>query len=325
MSTQNNSRQYLYLGPIALLFLLNIFLFIKNQSLKKEHKDTVQVLETEKSDLQSEYQKTLAELDQYKIDVQQKDSTLTGLESQIEQQKKEIERILSKSNASKRELEQARTLIASLQTSTDDYKRQIDALTYQNQQLTQENTGLKTDVAQKEQTIQEKAANISQLEAEKSELSAVKQTLSEQKDQLSATVQRGSVMQAANITGSAVNLKKGGKEVATSRAKRTDQLKVCFDIMRNPIAKAGKKEIMLRIMSPKGDALSVESMGSGVFTHGDTGEQMKYTTKATIDYQNQSENYCMYWEQNSPFEKGNYTAEIYNEGYLIGSGAFSIK
>lgn len=132
-------------------------------------------------------------------------------------------------------------------------------------------------------------------------------------------------MQAANISGSAVNVKKNGKEVSTSKAKRTDQLKVCFDMMRNPIAKAGKKEVMLRIISPQGDVLSVESMGSGVFTHGDTGEQMKYTTKATIDYQNQSENYCMYWEQNSSFIGGNYTAEVYNDGYLIGSGGFSIK
>jgi len=325
MKMDNNNRQYLYLGIIAVLLLLNLFLLYKNQSLKSQTKATVTTLETEKTDLQAEFDKTIAEMEQYKSEVAEKTSAMTDLEGQIETQKAEISRILSKGNASSKELSQARTLIASLRSSTDDYKKQIEALTFQNQQLTSENTGLKTSISEKEQAILEKEGNIATLETEKTELATMKQALSEQKDQLDQTVKRGSVMQAANISGSAIDVRKSGKEVTTSKAKRTDQLKVCFDILRNPIAKPGKKEVMLRIISPQGDVLSVESMGSGVFTNGESGEQMKYTTKAAIDYQNQSENYCMYWEQNSGFIKGNYTAEVYNDTYMIGSGSFTIK
>ncbi|HRK28024.1 MAG TPA: hypothetical protein PK239_12155 [Chitinophagales bacterium] len=322
---ESNNRQAIFIGVIALLFLLNMFLLYQNQRLRSQHKDTVQVMETEKNTLQADFDRTIAELEQYKLDSEQKTTEITDLEGKIDEQKQEIAKILSKSNASASELKKARQLIEGLRTSADDYKKQIEALTFQNQQLQQENTGLKGTISEKEQTLQQKEASLAQAEAEKAELASAKQTLSEQKDQLSSTVKRGSVMQAANITGMAVDVRKSGKEVATSRARKADQLKVCFDVLRNPIAKPGRKEIMLRIISPQGDVLSVESMGSGVFTEGETGEQMKYTTKAAIDYQNQSENYCMYWEQNSSFIKGNYTAEVYNDGYLIGSGGFTIK
>jgi len=77
---------------------------------------------------------------------------------------------------------------------------------------------------------------------------------------------------------------------------------------------------------PEGVTLAVQSQGSGIFDVAETGEQMQYTTKAEIDYKQAKQNVCAYWTGAAGgFAKGKYTAEVYQDGYKIGTKEFMLK
>lgn len=327
-----NSKKPLYLALIGLLLLINGVLLYNNLSMRKANKETITTLEADKASLQAEYDAAVKELDNIKVEKANADSTVSQMQQELELKKNEIQKILGKANASKSELAQAKTLIESLRTSIQSYEQQISQLQYANQQLTGENTTLKRDVETKSQTIQQQTDSLnrvtterSNLLTEKEELSRQKEELTTQKDVLTQKVNRASTMIASNITVEGVRNRRSGKEVKTDNNKKVQKIKICFDLLPNAVALPGNKEVLLRILSPQGEVLAVQALGSGIFTNVETGEEMQFTKKANIPFNNIKENFCVYWEQNSTFDEGTYTAEVYNNGYLIGSNTFEMK
>ena len=319
----NSNEQRSNLQPILLILLLlsligNAYLIYSNQKLQTSTSATIENLEVEKADLQAEFDIMISELDDYKEENLELDSTLVVMESEIETQKQEIKNLLSKSNATREELSQAKNLIESLRTISKDYKVKIDRLVAENTALTEENVGLKDEVTKKTDTI-------AQLEGEKEDLTAKSTILAEQKDLLQKVVKRGSVMMVNDISANGIKVRNNGKEVETKNDKQTDKIRICFDIMPNPIADQGPKDILARIVSPEGTTLFIQSFGSGIFKNTESGEDSKYTTKSVIAFNGEREKHCMYWEQNTPFSAGLYTTELYHEGYWIGQTTFSLK
>ncbi len=328
--SNTNSKRAIYIVLILLLLLINGILFYSNQSLKKDTKETIGVLENEKLSLQNNYDSVLEDLDTYKVENLQLDSALTDLQAQIEDKKLEIERILRKSKASKGELQKADILIQSLQTDAFDYREKITALEFHNKKLTEENTSLQQTVVQKIETIEIVTTEKNELEesltAQIKEVTAEKEILGEEKEQLTEKVDRASIMQVINVIGGGVQYKKKGtKEVKTDVYKKTDKIKVCFDLLENPIVPAGQQDIFLRILGPKGDVLSIEAMGSGNLVLTESEVEIKYTMVSAIPYKQKTSNYCIYWEQNTPFQVGSYIVELYHAGYKIGSDEFRLK
>lgn len=321
-SIENNNHKS-NLQPILLILLLlsllgNAYLIFSNKKLESSATQTIDNLEAEKADLQAEFEDMVGELDDYKEENLELDSALVQMESEIETQKQEIKNLLGKGNATRQELLQAKNLIESLRTISKDYKVKLDRLVAENTALTEENTGLKDEVAQKEE-------NIADLEGEKEELTAKSTILAEQKDLLQRVVKRGSIMMVNDVSAAGIKVRKNGKEVETRNEKQTDKIRVCFDVMPNPIADQGAKDIMTRIVGPSGTTLAIQSMGSGIFKNTESGEEVQYTTKSVIAFNGEREKHCMYWEQNTPFQSGLYTTELYHEGYWIGQTTFELK
>jgi len=326
-----SGRPYFMVAILALLLLSGI-LFYNNQSLKNENAAIVGQLEDEKQALEADFQRTLQELEAYKMEAEEMDSTLADMMGDMEAQKAKIEKLLRKDRNSRSELSEAKNLLASLRSNADNYKRELDALRYENQRLGYENQTLKGTLATKADSIKRLSADRTtlanqkaDLEEKTSELSTQASNLSEQNDLLSSKVNRAEIMQLTNITTNGVRFKRNGKEVEVKKAKRAEKLRVCFDMLKNPIAPAGMKDILVQIVDPEGVPLWIESMGSGLFTHAESGEERKYTTKAEIPYKGQDGSYCMYWEQNSAFVPGNYLAELYQDGHLIGTKSLSLQ
>ncbi len=328
----NNSNKIYFLIAIGALLLINGILLFNNFSMRKANKETVTTLETEKAQLQAEYDTAVQDLETLKMEKVTTDSTLSQIQVELEGKKNEIQKLLSKGNATKGDLSAARAMIENLKSSIQGYEQKIAQLQTANQQLTGENSTLKTDVATKGQTIAQQQDSIGRLSTERANLSAEKENLSKQRDELStqkeiltSKVNRASVMIATNITALGVKTRKSGKEITTDNNKRVQKLKICFDILPNAVAQPGNKEVMLRLISPKGEILAIQALGSGLFTNAQTGEDMQYTKKEIFSFSNQKENHCMYWEQNNAFDEGVYTAEVYHDGYLIGSNNIELK
>jgi len=146
-----------------------------------------------------------------------------------------------------------------------------------------------------------------------------------ERDELAPKADYGTVIKINSIFAEGVKYNKSGKERETRNYKKIDKIKVCFNLEANPVADAGEKEYLVRIIDPLGVAVYEEQRGSGIFMEKASTSEMKYTTKTYVNYENEPKSVCLYWTQNTPFQKGTYTAEIYNSGYIVGTQSFELK
>lgn len=296
---KSNKNGIIYGVLIALLLGTWIYmLYDKHNSNTVITEKTTQIdsISSSRDALQQEYNAANARLDDLISQNSRMDSLVKTKDKEVNDMKARIQSILSNKNATAAQLKEAQDLINKLKTNIEDYQATIERLEGEKVVLTGER-----DVARKQ-----------------------RDSVGVVKDSLSKVTDLGSVLHASNIKMTPINLKKGGKEVETSKAKRADLMRVSFDL-DNRIATSGPKDIYVAITAPDGTPLAVEALGSGRFTLQDGTEKL-YTAKTTIDYvSGTTKEGHVDWKQNSDFKPGEYKVDIYNMGYLIGSGNVSLK
>ncbi len=256
----------------------------------------------QKSEIQKSFDASLARLDSM--------STLnTGLQSkladdnkEIADKKKEIRSILNKKNATVAELARAKTLIASLNDKISGMEQQIAQLTQDNQTLTQDK------------------ANLTQ---EKEQLTTNLATTTATKDSLVQKVDVASTLNASNIAITPIDVRNSGKEKVTSKAKRVDKLVISFDVS-NRIAASGMTDVYVCVIGPDGKPISNQSLNSGTFTTREEGDK-SFTTKLPVDIETAKKKNVQFSFTPGKFQQGNYTIEIYQNGFLIGEGTRELK
>ena len=288
-----------YWVVIAVLLGACIYLFVSKDKAEKEVVSTSQQLqstEMTKDAVQKDYDAALSRLDELTSKNQAMDAEIQDRNGEVAKLKAEIQGILKNKNATESDLKKARALIASLDDKTKEYTERIAQLETENTDLSNKNVVLATE---RDSTVSQ---NI-----------ALKKV--------------GSVLHASNIRMSPIDLRKGGKkESETSKAKRTDLLRIVFDIDENRIAENGNKDLYLRITGPDGTVLSNAAYGSGM-TQTVDGNSLNYTLAKQVSLQTAQpvKGVTVDWHQGSDYKKGNYQIEIYNEGYKIGSGTVALK
>ena len=142
--------------------------------------------------------------------------------------------------------------------------------------------------------------------------------LTEERQQLTTTVQKAQVLSAADINTTGLTNK--GKD--TPRARNVDKLKTCFIVRENLVAAAGERVFYLAIINPAKKALT--NKNNDLFTTQE-GNEIVYTDKRTIDYENKDIEVCIFSENNGRLTDGKYEVRIYCEGYLVGTSTFVLK
>ncbi|MGE7774430.1 hypothetical protein ACQKLP_06900 [Chitinophaga sp. NPDC101104] len=265
----------------------------KEIAIKENQLDTIS---NSRNELQAEYDAAQARLDDLISQNSRMDSLVKSKDKEIADMKGRITSILSNKNATAAQLAEARRLIEELKSRTEGYVATIERLEGEKIVITGER-----DYARKE-----------------------RDSVVVVKDSLGKRVDLGSVLHADNIKLSPINVRKNGKEEVTSKAKRADMMRVSFDL-NNRIATSGDKEIYVAITAPDGAPLAVEALGSGRFTLEDGTEKL-YTVKKTVSYAAGGNTpVSMDWKQNSDFKPGDYSVEIYQDGYKIGAGKVNLK
>ncbi|RYD55216.1 MAG: hypothetical protein EOP56_16855 [Sphingobacteriales bacterium] len=303
-STPPPRRNYtwIYLAIIALLLGTNIYLFMsRNKEVDKNEQLTVQYTTSDstRQAVEQDYSAALVRLDELVSKNSQLDSLLSQSNSDVSQLRQEIDAIMRDKNASQADLKRARGLITQLNGKVKTYEERI-----------------------------------AELEGENVRLENVNQIVSEERDKtvqqnigLQQKVRLGAVLHASNIRMTPIDLRRGGrKQKETEKAKRVDVLRIQFDIDENRIAEDGKKDLFLRITGPNGSVLSNAAYGSGVTSTSD-GQTLNYTLAKPIDLKQGEpvQNITLDWKQDSDYQKGSYTIEIFNEGYKIGNGTVTLK
>lgn len=268
---------------VVLIFIVVMYFDQKNKMVEMET-----VLTHEKDSLANELKLMIVNFDTLKTD---NDSLKAGLE----RAKMSIVKIL-KVNASNIQLiKQYKNEIRTMRDIMKSYIVQIDSLNTRNKLLFAENTQIRQEITK---------VNKTNVELEKV------------KDELNTKVEIASVIQAKNIIAAALNKKR--KE--TSRINLLDKLRICFTLRENPIAKAGQKEVFMRVIRP--DSMLITTSSENLFDY--RGNKMIYSASRSADYINQDIEMCIFLDNNGDFIPGNYSVELYLEGIIIGRTTFML-
>ena len=223
-----------------------------------------------------------------------------ALQAEIDAKKAEIAELLENAEKHKGDpyiITKLRKETESLRLIMRGYVRTIDSLGTLNKTLIIEKDNVLKDLA----TEKGKITN-----------------LNKEKDDLSATIQKGSILSCFNVTAKGVKFKSGGKkEIETTKASRTQKIKVSFSLGENKIAKSGEKTVFVRIVTPDGKEMAKNYDDNYRFTFNKSGGY--FAGKETLNYANVEISGVTYCEGQGELVPGNYIIEITCDGALIGN------
>jgi FtsZ-binding cell division protein ZapB len=281
-------------APIAMIFTTVIlaaaliFLVVMYFDQKNKMVDMETVLTQEKDSLQNELRLMVHGYDTLKTD----NDTLM---SNLQREKKRIQQLLSLNASNVQLVKKYKAEIGTMREIMKGYIVQIDSLNTLNQQLVAENTGIKKQINEVQNTNVE---------------------LSKAKEELTSKVTVAAVIQAKDIN--AVTLNKKRKE--TTRIANIDKLRICFTLRENPIAAPGEKEVFMRVIRP--DSLVITTSPDNLFDF--NGNKLVYSASRLVDYMNQDIEMCIFLDNTGDFIVGTYSVELYLENNIIGRTTFAL-
>lgn len=210
--------------------------------------------------------------------------------------KNEIDGILEKRGASSADLAIAREKIAELQLKVDELKGQKESMEEEKQRL--------SDV-------------MAQLSGEITGLQQNMKKLDEENKSLTEKVNLASVFVASEIKFSPVTVK-NEKEQETNLARKTSKLVVSFAVQNN-VNEYKNADVYIMVLLPDGRLLKNEDVWEGssmMSLH--NGSKKSFTRKVRFEYLKGEAKRLIFSLDAPAYEKGNYTLQIYHNGYMIG-------
>jgi len=268
----------------ALIFLVFMYFNQKNNMIEMET-----ILTQEKDSLATELRHMVNAYDTLKTN---NDSLNAGLEKE----RARIVKLLSINASNAQLIKKYKSEITTMREIMKSYIVQIDSLNTRNKVLVAENTEIRQQITQVRSTNTE---------------------LSKVKEELTSKVEIASIIQAKNIIAASLN--KNRKE--TTRINLLDKLRICFTLRENPLAKAGTKEVFMRVIRP--DSLVIASSPDNLFEY--KGNKMIYSANRQVDYMNQDIEMCIFLDNTGDFIIGNYSVELYLEDNIIGRTNFMLS
>lgn len=255
----------------------------------------------EKAGLESELAVLMQEHNEIKAEYGDLSEQMSTKDSVIMAKEEEIKKMLGRTH-DYRKVKRQLKLLRGIQQS---YVDQLDSLYTVNHKLQEEIVVYKSDL-----TI----AN-TKTRAQEDSIATYKQKV---------TV--GSRMKAYNVLGKGINLKgKTAREVETYKARNVDRVKICFTVAENPLVKAGKRTVYIRMARP--DKQIIMRGAGDEYAFEVNGQKLQYSMKQDIDYQNQAMKLCMNWDKQSKDAamKGTYHISVYLDGEEIGQSSFTLE
>ena len=240
----------------------------------------------------------IAEIQAYKAE---KEASINTLRDQIQQ-------LLAESDGQAKNFSQFKALYAKLKTDVYLLRSEVSKLKAKNQALISENAKLKQENTKL--GIDLNGANKSNAE------------LSDANQSLEGKVKLGKRLQTFEKIAEGIKLRRNGEEKSTNRARRADKIRIAFTIGKNELAAAGNLNLYLRVFDPNDRVISD---GGSEFQY--KNEKLLYTSKETINYQNETTDVILYGEKvdGKEFEEGNYKVQVYSETDMILVETFSLK
>ncbi|MFD1014906.1 chromosome partitioning protein ParA [Winogradskyella rapida] len=195
-----------------------------------------------------------------------------------------------------------------------NYKKKYLALQEEMDVLLVENDRLKGE-------NQYLASSLDSTQTQLAERTMFTDSLLVQNTQLSTVVKDAAALQTVGLVGMGVIERNNGKQIPTERARRSDKLKICFTVAKNTLTESGDKELYVQVIDPNNNVL-----GSNAQVEFDE-QVLNYSLISRFNYENRNLNICEYIDEleDSKFEEGRYTVNVFNDKALISSSEFELR
>jgi len=298
-ATAKNSNLWLYILLIVLalgIIGLSVWLI----SIKKNMNELLTEKEMQRVELVSELDSLMFEHNQTKESYGEISDSLVVMDSVIQANADEIKQLLNY----KWDYYKVKKKLDRLQVISQGYIRKMDSIVVVNEVLTEENLQFKEEIQQEKR---------------------INRDLAQDKEDLTNIVEEASVLSTYNLSSIPVHVKGSGKEAETNKLKRVDRVKICFTLGKNSILEPGIRSLYVRIAQPDDEVLVKGRGEEYTFTY--EGEIIQYSIKEDIDYQNEAQYVCLYWNRRPSLElqAGLYHVDIFDGDNLIGETTFTLK
>ena len=303
---QKNQKIILFggCGVVICLIALIIVLIANNSSRTSEvneaeaRADSLRLV-NDQLQLANEFNQLNAEFSQYEDQLfYLKNDSLVR---QYNQARMKVEGLLKELNAEKRSNSQNRARIKQLEGEIATLKGIVKHYLEEIKRLGEENEGLKME--------------IQQINAKNEQLASQVSATTQSNQELAQTVKLAKKLNITGVSLMAYN-KKGKKEKNITKAR---QLGVSFTVSPNNTAAPGMKDFFIRVISPEGTLLG----GGPAFSF--DGASLSSTAKRSMEYANEELGVSVYWDVNTTLTPGDYTVEVFCDGYRLASRHFTMK
>jgi len=302
---KDNQKLFYIVLTAALLGSWSYIFYDQAQSKKmqSELQSKIERSDSAKTALQKEYDAALIRLDELTTMNSSLDSLVKTKNSELDNMKSRIQKLLNKQNRSEADLAEAKKLIEQLNGQITGYVAEIEKLKGENQQLQNDKQEL-----------------ITQKDALQQEYDKTKKEKQETEDKLD----KASTLFASNIAIAALDVRKSGKEVEKTKAKKVDKLKLTFDVYSRAGAES-VKDLYIIIKDPSDKTVLLESMGPTTFETRNEGEK-EFSKKVAVNFKpDKFSPVALEWKPTTRLTGGTYKVFIYNNGFKIGDDTIILK
>lgn len=146
-------------------------------------------------------------------------------------------------------------------------------------------------------------------------------TLNIQNSDLLEKIGVGAQLHVNSVKAVSMKERNNGKLVATSRASRTDALRISFRIAENSLAEERVENALIQVLNPKGEV--VHAVGEESI---DNGGSIIYTDKTSVDYTKENIDVISLIEVNrKEMIKGVHIVKVFLNGQIVGISKFVLK
>lgn len=284
------------LSAISVIFLfLGGYLWFALQDSENQNREIQELMALEKEEMLNDLTSAQMQYDELMVRINN-DSLRTKLEREqlrTQQLLEELERTKATSAAEitrlKKELKAVRAVLKS-------YVMQIDSLNRENEKLKKENRVVRNQYNEAAKKIDH---------------------LSEEKEMLNEKVELASQLDAMGVK--LQMLKKNGK--VTDKIKRAKQIAINFTIAKNITSSTGEKTVYIRLVQPNREALVKSENNTFVYEN----REITYSMYKKFEYTGEEQELVLYWNIEETLQKGDYTAYIFVDGNMIGSGSATFE
>jgi len=288
---KKNTFLFIVIGIMTAVIVAVSLLFLTQ---KKEMDEIIENLNEEKAILTGEYYSLMLNYDSLHSDNETINKLLEEEREKITQLIEEIKTIKATNTAKIREFQKELTTLRGVLKS---YVVQIDSLNTRNQELTKENVEMKKQVTRIETSFKK---------------------LENEKAVLEEKVSIASQLDITNLMADAL----GSNGKKTDKFARAAKIRVCFTVLKNVTAPIGSKKMYLRIERPDGDLLMQSK--DDLFSY--ENKMINYSAMRAYEYGGEEIDVCIFYNVDvGELMKGNYTADVFADGFHIGSVGFTLK